>query len=193
MKTYFLLIVSAALVNNFVLTRFLGICPFLGVSKSVKTASGMGGAVIFVITCASAVTWLFQHYILDTLGLGFLQTIVFILVIATFVQFVEIVLKKMSPALHGALGIYLPLITTNCCVLAVAVLNIKENYNFLQSITFGFGASSGFAIALLIFTGLREKIDRSNPPDAMKGTSIALITAGLLSMAFMGFAGLVKM
>jgi len=193
MKTYFLLIISAALVNNFVLTRFLGICPFLGVSKSISTAAGMGGAVIFVITCASAVTWLFQYYVLDPLALAFMQTIGFILVIATFVQFVEIVLKKASPALHRALGIYLPLITTNCCVLAVAVLNIKENHNFIESITFGFGASLGFAIALLIFTGLREKIDRANPPSSMRGTAIALITAGLLSMAFMGFSGLVKM
>jgi len=192
MKEYILLIVGAVLVNNFVLTRFLGICPFLGVSKSISTAGGMGGAVIFVITCASGVTWLFQRFILDPMGLGYLQTIAFILVIATFVQFVELVMKKTTPALHRGLGIYLPLITTNCCVLAVAVINIQANYTLLQSLAFGFGASSGFALALIIFTGLREKIDRANPPQSMRGTAIALVTAGLLSMAFMGFAGLVK-
>jgi Na+-translocating ferredoxin:NAD+ oxidoreductase subunit A len=189
---YLLLIISAVLVNNFVLTRFLGICPFLGVSKNIPTAGGMGVAVIFVITCASAVTWLCQTLILDPLGLGYMQTIVFILVIATLVQFVELVLKKTSPGLHKALGIFLPLITTNCCVLAVAVLNVTLHYNLLQSVAFGFGASSGFALALLIFTGLREKIERSHPPQAFRGTAIALVTAGLLSLAFMGFAGLVK-
>jgi electron transport complex protein RnfA len=192
MVGYLLLIVSAVLVNNFVLTRFLGICPFLGVSKSIPTAGGMGVAVIFVITCASAATWLCQTYVLEPLGLEYMQTIVFILVIATFVQFVELVMKKTSPGLHKALGIFLPLITTNCCVLAVAVLNITLKYSLLQSLAFGFGASSGFALALLIFTGLREKIDRSNPPKAFRGTAIALVTAGLLSLAFMGFAGLVK-
>jgi Na+-translocating ferredoxin:NAD+ oxidoreductase subunit A len=190
---YLLLIISAILVNNFVLTRFLGICPFLGVSKNLSTATGMGLAVIFVITCASAVTWFVQTAVLTPLKLDYMQTIVFILVIATFVQFVELVLKKSSPALHKALGIYLPLITTNCCVLAVAVLNITLKYSLLQSIAFGFGASAGFALALLIFTGLREKIDRSSPPQAFRGTAIALVTAGLLSLAFMGFAGLVKM
>jgi Na+-translocating ferredoxin:NAD+ oxidoreductase subunit A len=189
---YILLIIGAVLVNNFVLTRFLGICPFLGVSKDIPTALGMGGAVIFVITCASGVTWGFQKFVLTPLNLEYLQTIAFILIIATFVQFVELLLKKSSPALHKALGIFLPLITTNCCVLAVTVLNIKNNHNLFQSLAFGFGASAGFALALLIFTGLREKIDRSNPPASMKGTAIALVTAGLLSLAFMGFAGLVR-
>jgi Na+-translocating ferredoxin:NAD+ oxidoreductase subunit A len=192
MGTYLLLIVSAVLVNNFVLTRFLGICPFLGVSKDIPTALGMGAAVIFVITCASAVTWLLQTLILAPLHIEFLQTIAFILVIATFVQFVELVLKKTSPGLHKALGIFLPLITTNCCVLAVAVLNVTLGYNLLKSVAFGFGGSSGFALALLLFTGLREKIDRADPPKVFRGTAIALVTAGLLSLAFMGFAGLVK-
>jgi electron transport complex protein RnfA len=189
---YLLLIISAILVNNFVLTRFLGICPLLGVSKDIRTAAGMGLAVIFVITCAAAATWLFQAYVLDPLGLGYLQTIVFILVIATFVQTVELILKKSVPVLHQAMGIYLPLITTNCCVLAVALINIQSGHSFVKSVVFGFGASVGFALALLIFTGLREKLERANPPQAMRGTAIALVTAGLLSLAFMGFAGLVK-
>lgn len=190
---YILLIISAVLVNNFVLTQFLGICPFLGVSRDLNTALGMGGAVIFVITCASAVTWAFQAFILVPLHAEYLQTIAFILVIATFVQFVELVLKKTSPGLHKALGIYLPLITTNCAVLGVAVLNIRKEFSFLQSVTFGFGAAAGFALALVIFTGLRQRIALANPPRAFQGTAIALVTAGLLSLAFMGFAGLVKM
>jgi len=189
---YILLIVGAVLVNNFVLTRFLGICPFLGVSKDLPTAVGMGGAVIFVITCASAVTWVFQYWILVPLHADYLQTIAFILVIATFVQFVELVLKKSSPGLHRSLGIYLPLITTNCAVLGVAVLNIKKELPFLKSCAFGFGAAAGFALALIIFTGMREKISRANPPVAFQGTALALVTAGLLSLAFMGFSGLVK-
>lgn len=190
---YILLIISAVLVNNFVLTQFLGICPFLGVSKDLPTAAGMGGAVIFVMTLASAVTWSLQAFVLGPLHAEYLQTIAFILVIATFVQFVELVLKKTSPGLHKALGIYLPLITTNCAVLGVAVLNIKKTHTCLQSMTFGFGAALGFALALVLFTGLREKIARSSPPKCFRGTAIALVTAGLLSLAFMGFAGLVKM
>jgi electron transport complex protein RnfA len=193
MRQYILLVISAVLVNNFVLARFLGICPFLGVSKNVPTALGMGAAVIFVITCASAVTWAFQTVVLVRLHLEYMQTIAFILIIATFVQFVEFVLKKSSPALHKALGIYLPLITTNCAVLGVAVLNIEKGYSLPMSVTFGFGASTGFALALLIFTGLRERIDRANPPQAFRGTALALVTAGLLGLAFMGFSGLVKM
>jgi electron transport complex protein RnfA len=189
---YVLMIVSTVLVNNFVLTQFLGICPFLGVSKDIPTALGMGGAVIFVITCASAVTWLFQQFMLGPFGIDYMQTIVFILVIATFVQFVELVLKKSSPALHKSLGIYLPLITTNCAVLGVAVLNINKELSFLKSCAFGFGAAVGFALALIIFTGMREKISRANPPVAFQGTALALVTAGLLSLAFMGFSGLVK-
>jgi Na+-translocating ferredoxin:NAD+ oxidoreductase subunit A len=190
---YILLIVSAVLVNNFVLTRFLGICPFLGVSKDLRTALGMSAAVVFVITCASAVTWAVQHLVLAPMGAVYLQTIAFILVIATFVQFVELVLRKSSPGLHKALGIYLPLITTNCAVLGVTVLSVQKSYSFLKSVAFGFGAAVGFGLALVIFTGLREKIGRSNPPRAFRGTALALVTAGLLSLAFMGFAGLVKM
>jgi electron transport complex protein RnfA len=192
MAGYVLLIIGAVLVNNFVLTRFLGICPFLGVSKKLPTALGMCGAVVFVMTAASAVTWLVQNKILIPLRLGYLQTIAFILVIASFVQLVDIAMKKFSPKLHGALGIFLPLITTNCAVLGVAVLSIQLQYDFLKTVVFGFAASLGFALALVIFTGLREKIDRANPPKAFRGVAIALVTAGLLSLAFMGFAGLVK-
>ena len=189
---YILLIVGAVLVNNFVLTRFLGICPFLGVSRDLSTALGMGAAVIFVITGASAVTWGVRHLLLEPLDAVHLQTIAFILVIATFVQFVELALRKTSPPLHKALGIFLPLITTNCAVLGVTVLNVQKQHTFLQSLAFGFGAALGFALALVLFTGMREKIARSHPPAAFQGTALALVTAGLLSLAFMGFAGLVK-
>lgn len=192
MASYLLIIVGAVLVNNFVLTRFLGICPFLGVSKKLNTALGMCGAVVFVMTSASAVTWVLQHKLLNPLGLGYLQTIAFILVIASFVQLVDIAMKKMAPPLHAALGIFLPLITTNCAVLGVAVLNVQLQYSFLKALVFGFAAALGFSLALVIFTGLREKIDRANPPKAFQGVAIALVTAGLLSLAFMGFASLVK-
>jgi electron transport complex protein RnfA len=187
-----MLVLSAVLVNNFVLSRFLGICPFLGVSKQISTALGMSGAVIFVMTIASAVTWTLQHMILEPLGVGYLQTLLFILVIAAFVQFVELVLKKSAPVLHKALGIYLPLITTNCAVLGVAVLNIQKDYNLLESTLFGFGGAAGFGLALVIFAGIREKLDRANPPRPFQGTALALVTAGLLSLSFMGFANLVK-
>ena len=194
---YLLLIVGAVLVNNFVLARFLGICPFLGVSKKIPTALGMCSAVIFVMTLASAVTWPVYYYLLHEDGLigrdlSYLVTIVFILVIASFVQLVDIAMKKFAPKLHGALGIFLPLITTNCAVMGVAVLNIQLEYSFLKAVVFGFAASLGFSLALLIFTGLREKIDRANPPKVFQGVAIALVTAGLLSLAFMGFAALVK-
>lgn len=192
MTRYLLLVIGAVLVNNFVLSRFLGICPFLGVSKQISTALGMSGAVIFVMTLASGVTWSIQRLVLDPLGVGYLQTIVFILIIAAFVQFVELVLKKSAPKLHKALGIFLPLITTNCAVLGVAVLNIKQNLNLIESMLFGFGGACGFGLALIIFAGIREKLDRANPPKAFQGTALALITAGLLSLAFMGFANLVK-
>ncbi|MFO7534586.1 MAG: electron transport complex subunit RsxA [Kiritimatiellia bacterium] len=192
MTKYLMLVLSAVLVNNFVLSRFLGICPFLGVSKQISTALGMSGAVIFVMTIASAVTWTLQHMILEPLGVGYLQTLLFILVIAAFVQFVELVLKKSAPALHKALGIYLPLITTNCAVLGVAVLNIKMNLDFFGSVLFGFGGAVGFGLALVIFAGIREKLDRANPPRPFQGTALALVTAGLLSLSFMGFANLVK-
>jgi Na+-translocating ferredoxin:NAD+ oxidoreductase subunit A len=198
MEKYLLLIAGAVLVNNFVLTRFLGICPFLGVSKNLPTALGMSAAVIFVLTSGSAVTWAISEFLLRDTGLlgidlSYLQTIVFILVIAAFVQFVELVIKRVSPALYQALGIFLPLITTNCAVLGVAVLNIQKKTGFVESTVFGFGAAVGFSLALIIFTGLREKISRANPPKAFQGTAIALITAGLLSLAFMGFAALIKM
>ena len=190
--TYILLIISAVLVNNFVLTRFLGICPFLGVSKRMPTALGMCGAVLFVMTSASAVTWALQHLVLVPLGLAYLQTIAFILVIASFVQMVDITMKRFLPALHGALGLFLPLITTNCAVLGVAVLNVQMALPFGQAVVFGFAAALGFAFALVLFTGLRECIDRANPPRSFRGTALALVTAGLLSLAFMGFSGLVN-
>lgn len=193
MTTYLLLIVSAVLVNNFVLTRFLGICPFLGVSRKMSTALGMSGAVIFVMTLASVVTWLLEYFALAPFGLQYLRTIAFILVIATFVQFVEYLLKKFSPALHKGLGLFLPLITTNCAVLGLAVLNVQRQHTFMEALVFGLGAALGFALALILFTSLRERIDRANPPQAFRGAAIALITAGLLSLAFMGFAGLVKL
>lgn len=189
---YILLVVGAVFVNNFVLSRFLGICPFLGVSKKIETALGMSGAVIFVMTAASAVTWAMQRYVLEPFGVGYMQTIAFILVIAAFVQLIDILMRKFTPALHGALGIYLPLITTNCAVLGVSVLNIQLGYGFLKSVCFGFAAAVGFGLALLLFAGLREKIDRADPPAAFRGVAIALVTAGLLSLAFMGFGGLVK-
>ena len=190
---HLLLIVSAVLVNNFVLSRFLGICPFLGVSKKISTALGMSGAVLFVMTMASAVTWCLQKFLLEPFGLDkFLQTLTFILVIASLVQLIDIVMKRFLPPLHAALGIFLPLITTNCAVLGAAVLNMKEGYGFFKSVLFGFAAALGFALALLIFTGLREKIDRANPPLCFRGVAISLVTAGLLSLAFMGFSGLVK-
>ena len=192
MTEYILIVIGAVLVNNFVLSRFLGICPFLGVSKKLNTALGMCGAVIFVMTSASAVTWLLQYKVLVPAHLEYLQTIAFILVIASFVQLVDIIMKKFMPPLHAALGIFLPLITTNCAVMGVAVLNVQLKYSFWKAVIFGFAASLGFALALIIFTGLREKIDRADPPRAFKGVAIALVTAGLLSLAFMGFATLVK-
>ncbi len=198
MTQYVLLIISAVLVNNFVLSKFLGICPFLGVSKKLSTALGMCGAVIFVMTSAAAVTWFVQYSVLERLGIQYMQTITFILVIAAFVQLVDILMKRFLPALHGALGIFLPLITTNCAVLGVAVLNIQrhtakpDDFGFSHAVVYSFAAAVGFSLALVIFTGLREKIDRSNPPECFRGVAIALVTAGLLSLAFMGFQGLVK-
>ncbi len=195
MKEYILLILGAILVNNFVLSRFLGICPFLGVSKRIPTAMGMSGAVIFVLGMAAAVTWPLNRYVLAPHGLDYLQTIAFILVIAAFVQLVDTAMKRFMPPLHAALGIFLPLITTNCAVLGVAVMNVQNEKtlaSFPRSVVFALAAATGFALALLIFTGLREKIERADPPRAFKGVAIALVTAGLLSLAFMGFNGLVK-
>jgi electron transport complex protein RnfA len=187
-----LLFLSSVLVNNFVLARFLGICPFLGVSKKTETALGMGMAVIFVMTVASVATWFLQYYVLMPLDLQYLQTIAFILVIAALVQLVEIVMQVTSPVLYQALGIFLPLITTNCAVLGVAVLNVQKGYGFVRTVVFSVGASVGFTIALALFSGIRERIALADVPKPFQGTAIALVTAGLLSLAFMGFAGLVK-
>lgn len=189
---YILIFIAAVFVNNVVLSQFLGICPFLGVSKKVDTAIGMGAAVAFVLTIATLVTFLVQKYVLDVFGLGFMQTISFILIIAALVQMVEIILKKVSPALYQALGVFLPLITTNCCVLGVAIQVIQKQYNLLlESVVYAFSIAIGFALALIIFAGVREQLAMTNVPDGMKGTPIALITAGLLAMAFMGFSGIV--
>jgi len=188
---YIIIFIAAVFVNNIVLSQFLGICPFLGVSKKVDTAIGMGTAVTFVLTIATIVTFLIQKYVLNEFGLAYLQTIIFILIIAALVQMVEIVLKKVSPALYQALGVFLPLITTNCAILGVAILVIQKEYNLLQSIVFAVSTALGFALALIIFAGIREQLARSNVPVAMQGIPIALITAGLLAMAFMGFSGIV--
>jgi len=186
---YILIFISAIFVNNIVLAQFLGICPFLGVSKKIDTSLGMGAAVAFVMTLATIVTWLIQHFVLNPLGLQYLQTLAFILVIASLVQMVEIILKKVSPALYQALGIFLPLITTNCAVLGVAILVIQKDYNLLQSIVYALSTAIGFALALVVFAGLREQLYLSEVPRGMRGVAIVLITAGLLSLAFMGFSG----
>ena len=183
MKELILLIISAAIVNNVVLSQFLGLCPFLGVSKKVETAGGMGAAVIFVITIASLVTSLIYKFILATLGLTYLQTIVFILVIAALVQFVEMFLKKSMPALYESLGVYLPLITTNCAV--------QYGYNILQSVVYGFGISVGFTIAIVILAGIREKMEYNDIPESWQGMPIVMVTAGLMSIAFFGFSGII--
>ena len=187
----FTILISTIFVNNYVLARFLGICPFLGVSKKTETATGMGIAVVFVVTLASILTYFIQKGILDPLGLGYLQTIVFILVIAALVQFVEMVIKKTSPTLYNALGVYLPLITTNCVVLGVAILNIQEGYNLIETIVNSIGASVGFGFALVLMAGIREKQELCDIPKSLQGFPIALITAGLMSIAFLGFKGLV--
>lgn len=185
-----LLSITTILVNNFVLVKFLGCCPFLGVSKQVNTALGMSLAVTFVMTVASAATYLVQTQILDRLGIGYMQTVAFILVIAALVQFVEMVIQKFSPALYGALGIYLPLITTNCAVLGVAILNITQKYNFIYSVVYGFSAGISFMLAIVLFAGVRERLETSDIPKAMQGFPVALVTAGLIAMAFLGFQGL---
>ncbi|HHY91313.1 MAG TPA: electron transport complex subunit RsxA [Clostridiales bacterium] len=187
----FVILVSSILVNNFVLSRFLGICPFLGVSKQVETAMGMGLAVTFVMTLASIITYFIQIFILDALGLAYLQTIAFILVIAALVQFIEMVIQKMSPTLYQALGIYLPLITTNCAVLGVTLLNIQYDYNLIETIVNAIGAAIGFSLAIVLFAGIREKLEISDIPKPFQGFPIALITASLMSIAFLGFTGLV--
>lgn len=189
---YILLFVSASVVNNFVLSRFLGICPFIGVSKKLDTSIGMAYAVIFVMGVAGIITWIVQYSILTPLKLGYLQTIVFILVIASLVQFVEMVIEKTSPTLYNSLGIFLPLITTNCAVLGVAILNISLGYGFAKMLIFTIGSAVGWSVAIIIFAGIRERIELSDIPFYFRGLPITLITAGILSLAFMGFSGLVK-
>jgi Na+-translocating ferredoxin:NAD+ oxidoreductase subunit A len=189
---YIIIIIGTVLVSNIVLANFLGICPFLGVSGKLSTATGMSGAVLFVMTVAAIVTWLIQNYILNPFNLGFLQTISFILVIASLVQVVEIILKKVSPPLYQALGVFLPLITTNCAIMGVALLVGQREYNLMQGTVYAIGNSLGFALALIIFAGLREHLELMEVPKGMRGMPIALVVAGILSLAFFGFANLVK-
>jgi len=189
---YMQMVIAAILVNNILLARFLGNCPFLGVSRKMETATGMAMSVIFVMTLAGIFTWMVYHYLLVPFNLAYLRTIFFILVIAALVQLVEMFLQKSFPALYQALGIYLPLITTNCAVLGVAVINVDNEYNFLQMVVFSFASAAGFGLALILFTGIREQIEASSIPDFMKGTAIGLLTAGLISLAFFGFAGIVE-
>ena len=186
---YLLIFISAIFVNNIVLSQFLGICPFLGVSKKIDTAIGMGGAIAFVLTLATIITWCVQKYVLDAFGLQYLQTLSFILVIAALVQMVEIILKKVSPALYQALGIFLPLITTNCAVLGVAILVIQKDFNLLQSVVYAFSTALGFALALIVFAGIREQQALVRISKGMQGIAIVMVTAALLSLAFMGFSG----
>lgn len=190
MLTYISIIITAIFINNIVFSQFLGICPFLGVSKKISSALGMGAAVTFVITIATVVAWLLQTYVLNPLGLQFLQTIVFILVIAFLVQLLEIVMKKSVPALYQSLGVFLPLITTNCAVLGVAIVVIQKGFNLMEAVTYGVATSIGFTLALWIFAGIREHLELMPLPKGMKGVPIALISAGILAMAFMGFSGI---
>ncbi len=188
----FLILLSSILVNNFIMSRFLGICPFLGVSKRVSTAMGMGLAVTFVIAMSSVITYLAHHFILVKLNMEYMQTLAFILIIAALVQFVEMVIQKTSPSLYQALGVYLPLITTNCAVLGVAIINIEEGYDLLQTLINGTGSALGFTLAIVLFAGIRERLEQSDIPKPMQGFPIAMITAGLMSVAFLGFQGLIK-
>jgi electron transport complex protein RnfA len=192
MSDFLLLFVGAAFVNNVVLVRYLGQCPFFGVSNRLDTAIGMSMAVVFVITLASVVTWLVQHYILNPYGLGYLQTIAFILVIATLVQLVEMFLQKSVPALYRALGIFLPLITTNCAVMGVAVLNIQNDYSFVDTLVFAFSSSIGYGVALTLMTGIRERLNTAPVLSNLRGTPAAMITACMLALAFMGFLGMAQ-
>lgn len=190
MLTYISIIITAIFINNIVLSQFLGVCPFLGVSKKISSALGMGAAVTFVITLATVVAWLLQYYVLNPLGLQFLQTIVFILVIAFLVQMLEIVLKKIAPPLYQALGVFLPLITTNCAVLGVAITVVQKGMNLGESIVYALATAVGFTMAIAIFAGIREQLAWTSVPKAMRGVPIAMICAGLLAMAFMGFSGI---
>ena len=193
MTDFLLLLVGTVLVNNFVLVKFLGLCPFMGVSGKLETAIGMSMATTFVLTLASVSSYLVETYILAPLGLGYLRTLAFILVIAVVVQFTEMVVNKTSPTLYRLLGIFLPLITTNCAVLGVALLNLTEQHNFMQSLIYGFGAAVGFSLVLILFAAMRERLAAADVPAPFKGASIAMVTAGLMSLAFMGFTGLVKL
>ena len=190
MLEYISIIITAIFVNNIVFAQFLGICPFIGVSRKLSSATGMGAAVTFVMVIATAVTWLLQFYVLNPLGLQFMQTIVFILVIAALVQMLEIILKKIAPVLYSALGVFLPLITTNCAVLGVAILVVRNNLDLAQSLVYAFATAVGFTMAIAIFAGIREQLAWTSVPKAMRGVPIALICAGLLAMAFMGFSGI---
>ena len=190
--TFLLVLLSAVVVNNFVLTYFVGICPFIGVSKRIDSALSMGMAVTFVMTITAVVTWLINHYILIALGMQFLEYVSYIVVIASLVQFVEMFIRKTSPALYKTLGIFLPLITTNCAILFVALVQAMRDYGFLQSVVFGFGAGVGFTLAIVIMAGIREQLDLADIPKPFRGASITLVTAGILALAFMGFSGLIS-
>lgn len=191
MREAIIIIMGAVLANNFVLVKFLGICPFLGVSKKLDSAMGMSLAVVFVMVMATAATWPIQTFLLDPNGIGYMQTIVFILVIAALVQLVETILKKYVPSLHKSLGVYLPLITTNCCVLGVTVLNIDESYGFFQSLLNSFGAGMGFLLAMFLFAGVRGRIENNDYPESFKGVASTLVAASILSLSFMGFSGMI--
>ena len=191
MSDLFLLAIGASLVNNFVLTQFLGLCPFVGTSRRFEAAAGMAFATLFVLTLASGASWAAWHWLLEPLGLGYLRTLVFVLLIAAVVQGTEMVVRATSPLLHELLGVFLPLITTNCAVLGVALLNLERRHGFVESLVFGASAAAGFGLALLLFAGLRERMDTADVPAAFRGTPIALVTAGLMALAFMGFNGLV--
>jgi Na+-translocating ferredoxin:NAD+ oxidoreductase subunit A len=192
MTEYILIIVGAIFVNNVVFTKFLGICPYMGVSKKIDTAIGMTMAVTFVLTMAGAITYIVQYFVLVPVGITYLQTIVFILVIASLVQLVEIVMKKVAPALYKALGIFLPLITTNCAILGIAILSVQSKFNFILTVIFSFASAIGFGVALVLFSGIREALDTREVPKTFAGSPIAMIIAGILAMAFMGFSGMVK-
>ena len=190
---YVLILISTILVNNFVLVKFLGLCPFMGVSRKVETATGMGLATTFVLTLSAVSSYLINEYLLTPLGLEYLRTIAFILVIAAVVQFTELVVRKTSPLLYNVLGIFLPLITTNCAVLGVALLNVQEAHNFVESALYGFGAAIGFSLVLILFSAIRERIAVADVPVVFRGSAVAMVTAGLMSLAFMGFSGLVRL
>ena len=190
-KSLLMILMTSVLVNNYILSKFLGICPFLGVSKKLGQAAGMGAAVIFVMLMATSVTWPIQRFILDKFGLGYMRTIVFILVIAALVQLVEIVLKKYLPALHASLGIYLPLITTNCAVLGVTINNINEGYSFIEAMVNSLGCGLGFLLAMVLFAGVRQRLEEADPPKAFSGLPITLVSAAIVALSFFGFAGIV--